>query len=47
MNKQSNEPGRFVGIDWAEQKHDCYVIDRDGNRTSPATLVVAVGSTVT
>jgi hypothetical protein len=27
-----NEPaqlGLFIGIDWADQKHDCYVIDRD------------------
>jgi transposase len=30
MNKQSNPPGLFIGIDWADQKHDCYVIDRDG-----------------
>ena len=20
----------FIGIDWADTKHDCYVIDRDG-----------------
>jgi len=30
MNKQLHEPGLFIGIDWADQKHDCYVIDRDG-----------------
>jgi len=29
MNEQ-DQPGLFIGIDWADQKHDCYVIDRDG-----------------
>ena len=29
MNEQP-QPGLFIGIDWADQKHDCYVIDRDG-----------------
>jgi transposase len=24
-------PALFIGIDWADQKHDCYVIDRHGN----------------
>ena len=24
------QPVLFIGIDWADQKHDCYVIDRDG-----------------
>jgi len=24
------QPALFIGIDWADQKHDCYVIDRDG-----------------
>lgn len=26
----TNSPGLFIGIDWADEKHDCYVIDRDG-----------------
>ncbi len=30
MNQQPHHPGLFIGIDWADQKHDCYVIDRDG-----------------
>ncbi|MEO1996255.1 MAG: IS110 family transposase [Planctomycetaceae bacterium] len=30
MNERSSEPNLFIGIDWADQKHDCYVIDRDG-----------------
>ncbi len=29
MNEQP-QPGLFIGIDWADQKHDCYVIDRHG-----------------
>ncbi len=29
-NNLTNQPGLFIGIDWADQKHDCYVIDRDG-----------------
>jgi transposase len=24
-------PALFIGIDWADQAHDCYIIDRDGN----------------
>jgi transposase len=24
-------PGLFIGIDWADKKHDCYVIDQHGN----------------
>ena len=29
--KQHNDqPALFIGIDWANEKHDCYVIDRDG-----------------
>ena len=28
--KQQAQPGLFIGIDWADQKHDIYVIDRDG-----------------
>jgi len=30
MNDLTDQPGLFIGIDWADQKHDCYVIDRDG-----------------
>jgi hypothetical protein len=30
MNQQTAEPGLFIGIDWADQKHDCHVIDRNG-----------------
>jgi transposase len=34
MNEASGQvheqPVLFIGIDWADQKHDCYVIDRDG-----------------
>jgi hypothetical protein len=30
MNPQPHQPGLFIGIDWADEKHDCYVIDRDG-----------------
>ncbi len=26
----NDQPGLFIGIDWADQKHDCHVIDRDG-----------------
>ena len=29
MNEQV-QPGLFIGIDWADKKHDCYVIDRNG-----------------
>lgn len=29
MNEQP-QPGLFIGIDWADQKHDIYVIDRHG-----------------
>lgn len=25
-----NQPALFIGIDWADQKHDCYVIDCEG-----------------
>lgn len=24
-------PGLFIGIDWADQEHDCYIIDAHGN----------------
>ncbi len=30
MNQQPAQPGLFIGIDWADQKHDIYVIDRHG-----------------
>ncbi len=30
MNKQPRQPSLFIGIDWADQKHDIYVIDRNG-----------------
>ena len=30
MTNQTQEPGLFIGIDWADQKHDIYVIDRNG-----------------
>ena len=30
MNQPAEQPGLFIGIDWADQKHDCYVIDRNG-----------------
>lgn len=31
MNQCPPQPGLFIGIDWADQKHDVYVIARDGN----------------
>ena len=31
MNQKRPQPGLFIGIDWADQKHDIYVIDRHGN----------------
>ncbi len=30
MKKQPHQPALFIGIDWADQKHDIYVIDRHG-----------------
>jgi transposase len=30
MNQQPHQPGLFIGIDWADQKHDIYIIDRHG-----------------
>ena len=24
-------PALFIGIDWADQAHDCYIIDAQGN----------------
>jgi hypothetical protein len=28
--QHDDQPALFIGIDWASDKHDCYVIDRDG-----------------
>ena len=28
--EHSDQPSLFIGIDWVSDKHDCYVIDRDG-----------------
>ncbi|QEG36347.1 IS110 family transposase [Bythopirellula goksoeyrii] len=30
MNQPTAQPGLFIGMDWADQKHDIYVIDRQG-----------------
>ena len=30
MNQHPHQPGLFIGIDWADQKHDIHVIDRKG-----------------
>lgn len=30
MSDAPQAPGLFIGIDWADQKHDCYVIDHEG-----------------
>jgi transposase len=30
MNERPDQPTLFIGIDWADQKHDCHIIDRDG-----------------
>ncbi len=30
MNQHIAEPGLLIGMDWADQKHDIYVIDRNG-----------------
>ena len=30
MNQQPAQPSLYIGIDWADQKHDIYVIDRQG-----------------
>jgi transposase len=27
-------PTLFIGIDWADQKHDCHIIDSDGNESA-------------
>jgi len=31
QNLQTPKPAFFIGIDWADQKHDIYTIDADGN----------------
>ena len=33
MNQQTAQPGLFIGMDWADQKHDIHVIDRHGKGT--------------
>ncbi len=30
MNQQPAQPGLYIGMDWADQKHDIYVIDQNG-----------------
>ena len=30
MSQQHAQPGLFIGVDWADQKHDVYIIDRHG-----------------
>ena len=30
MNQQPKQAALFIGIDWADQKHDIYVTDRSG-----------------
>ena len=30
MSEQPDQPALFIGIDWADQKHDCHIIDRNG-----------------
>ncbi|TWU20339.1 IS110 family transposase [Bythopirellula polymerisocia] len=30
MNQPTAQPGLFIGIDWADQKHDIHAIDREG-----------------
>ena len=30
VHQQYAAPGLFIGIDWADQKHDIHVIDREG-----------------
>lgn len=31
MNQTPEQPGLFIGIDWADQKHDIHIIDCHGN----------------
>lgn len=33
MNQPTAQPGLFIGMDWADQKHDIYVIDRQGKES--------------
>ncbi len=33
MNQPIAQPGLFIGMDWADQKHDIYVIDRQGKES--------------
>ena len=33
MSQQYTQPGLFIGIDWADQKHDVYIIDRHGKES--------------
>lgn len=33
MNQPTALPGLFIGMDWADQKHDIYVIDRQGKES--------------
>jgi transposase len=43
------QPGLFIGVDWADKKHDCYAIDQDGNafhqefRQSPEDIEAWIG----
>jgi transposase len=43
------QPGLFIGIDWADKKHDCYAIDQHGNtfhqefRQSPEDIETWIG----
>ena len=30
LSQLGDQPALFIGIDWADEKHDCYVIDRHG-----------------
>jgi hypothetical protein len=30
-NPEDRKPGLFIGIDWADAKHDVFTIDREGN----------------
>ena len=30
MSKEHPQPGLFIGIDWADEKHDIHIIDRNG-----------------
>ena len=30
-SQRNPPPALFIGIDWSDRKHDCYVIDDDGN----------------